>query len=186
VLKYRPSVAYRSPQTHTTRNYEDLLLALDEAGSEVIVPSPGEGFELGGAQIEFLSPEKDADFGDNINDWSLVFLLTFGGDRLLFMGDAESKAESALLASGFDLRADFIKIGHHGSNTSSKKSFLQAVSPKIAAITCDKEEEKGEPNEKVLKRLADLGVELHRTDLEGNLIFISKGDGIWLENGRAK
>jgi competence protein ComEC len=186
VLKYRPTVAFLSPKTHTTRNYEDLLLALDEAGSEVIIPAAGEGFALGGAQIEFLSPEKGAEFGDNINDWSLVMLLRMGNDRLLFMGDAESKAESALLAGGFDLRADLIKIGHHGSNTSSKKSFLQAVLPKIAVITCDKDEEKGAPNEKVLKRLEELGVEVHRTDLEGNLVFVSSGDGITLENGAGR
>ncbi len=151
-----------------THPHEDHLGALDR----IVLAYP-----VGQA---FLSPDPDADFGDEINDWSLVFVLEYGQHRFLFMGDAESAAEKVLRESGFDLSADVLKVGHHGSDSSSKNKFLDAVSPSYAVITCDKTEEKGEPSEKVLERLAERGVQVFRTDEQGNVVIRSDGQTLLL------
>lgn len=180
VLAYPVGQAFLSPKPHTTKHYEELLDALEEKQVETSVPEPGDTLVFGGATITFLSPDPDADFGDEINDWSLVFVLEYGQHRFLFMGDAESAAEKALRESGFDLSADVLKVGHHGSDSSSKNKFLDAVSPSYAVITCDKNEEKGEPSEKVLERLAERGVQVFRTDEQGDVVIRSDGQSLLL------
>ncbi len=180
VRAYPVGQAFLSPKTHTTRHYEQLLDALDDCNVPVSIPEPGDTLAFGGSTITFLSPEPDADFGEEINNWSIVFLLEYGRHRFLFMGDAESKAESALRDGPFDLSADVLKVGHHGSNTSSKQRFLEKVSPRYAVITCDKEEEKGEPSDKVLSRLQELDVKIYRTDEDGDVVIRSDGQTLFL------
>lgn len=172
---YPTSIAYLSPKPHTTRHYEDFLLALDETNVDVRIPSVGETLAFGGATITFLAPDPNADFGDSINDWSIVFLLEYQGNRFLFTGDAESPAEQAILSTGADIRADVLKVGHHGSNSSSKKSFLDAVSPDVAVITCAEM-----PNEKVLGRLQERGIQVLRNDLLGSIVIRAGPQGIEL------
>lgn len=170
LVKYKTQKAYISPKTHTTKLYESFLLSLEETNVLVDVPVAGDSFMLGGAQITFYSPQSGADFGDEINDWSLVFMLSYGENRFLFTGDVESTAENALLESGFDLSCDVLKVAHHGSNTSSKKKMIEAASPRYAVITCDKTTEKGRPSDKVLSRLEEAGAILLRTDELGAIV----------------
>ncbi len=183
VRAYPVERAYLSPKEHTTRAYENLLLALEERNTPVEIPQPGDQWKLGGAVITVLSPDPDADY-EGYNDWSIVLQAQYGQVRYLLMGDAETPVESDLLDSGLDLRADVLKLGHHGSNTSSKKAFLSAVSPTWAIITCDRTEKAGEPNAKVASRLEDLAIPSLRTDLCGVITVYTDGTDIAISTER--
>lgn len=183
VLAYPVEQAYLSPREHTTKSYENLLGALEEKNVPTSVPSPGDTFALGGAQITVLSPDPDADY-DEINDWSLVLLAEYGDVRYLLMGDAETPVETDLLESGADLSADVLKVGHHGSSTSSKRDFLQAVSPDYAVITCDYTESAGAPHDEVAARLEELEIPVLRTDLSGVLTLHTDGRDVSVETER--
>ncbi len=183
ITQYPVQQAILSPKEHTTANYERLLAALEEREVPVHIGQAGDSFQLGGATLTILSPAPGADY-DGYNDWSLVILAQYGDVRYLLMGDAERPVESDLLDSGVDLRADVLKVGHHGSQTSSKKAFLSAVSPAYALITCDRTVEAGEPNAKVVGSLDDLGVEILRTDLRGVLTLYTDGQNIAISTER--
>ena len=94
------------------------------------------------------------------------------------MGDAEKEEERELLLSGFPLSADVIRIAHHGSESSSLEEFLRAVSPSVAVISVGKDNAYGLPNQVLLDRLKSLGITVHRTDLEGTIVFTSDGTQI--------
>ncbi|MDY4517800.1 MAG: MBL fold metallo-hydrolase [Candidatus Spyradocola sp.] len=180
---YPVGEAILSPKEHTTASYERLLTAIEEREVPVHIAQAGDTFQLGGATLTVLSPAENADY-DGYNDWSVVLMAQYGDVRYLLMGDAEKPVESDLLDSGIDLRADVLKVGHHGSQTSSKKSFLSAVSPTYALITCDLTEEAGEPNEKVAGFLDDLGIETLRTDLSGVLTVYTDGQDVAVSTER--
>lgn len=183
VYQYPVLTALLSPKEHTTAHYERLLTALEEREVPVEIPSPGDVYELGGARITVLSPDPDADY-DGYNDWSLVLMCQYGDVRYLLMGDAETPVEGDLLESGADLRADVLKIGHHGSSTSSRKSFLSAVSPTWALITCDETEKAGEPHEKVVRYLEELNIPFLRTDRCGVITVYTDGQDIAIATER--
>ena len=175
--------AYLSPRDHTTSNYERLLIALVEEDVPTSIPEPGDSWKLGEATVTVLSPAADADY-DGYNDWSLVMMVQYGEVRYLLMGDAETPVEGDLVDSGADLDADVLKIGHHGSSTSSRKNFLAAVSPAYALITCDRTEEAGAPHEKVVRYLEEYGIPFLRTDENGVISVYTDGNDIALATER--
>lgn len=130
---------------------------------------------LGTARLDLLCALPD---DANINNASLVVRVHFGETVLLFMGDAEEKAEAALLASGVALDCDFLKVGHHGSDTATSKAFLEATTPTLAAISCGWQNEHGFPHAAVLDRLAASQTAIYRTDLSGTLQFVSDGKAV--------
>ena len=109
---------------------------------------------------------------------SIVIKITYGEYSFLFMGDAEWEEEMDLLDSGFDLTADVIRIGHHGSDSSSIRDFLKAVSPKYAIISVGRKNAYGHPGAKTLQTIEDLDIIMYRTDLDGTVICVTDGDGI--------
>ena len=159
-----------------TQTFEDVLLAIDRHGYQITSPVPGSTHALGDAQITVLGPMSDQ--YDELNDYSIVMRVDHGADSFLLMGDAEEVSEQELLASVYDLRADVLKVGHHGSDTSSSVDFLHAVSPQYAAISCGAGNSYGHPHTEVLSRLESIGATILRTDLQGDLIFTSTGSGI--------
>ena len=104
--------------------------------------------------------------------------------RFLFMGDAEKEEEDTLLATGADLRAEFIKLGHHGSRTSSQREFLQAVAPAYAAITCGTGNSYGHPHIETLQTLEELEITYARCDLNGTIKLSSDGTSISIATER--
>jgi len=161
--------------TPTTQTYMDLLYAADKNGLEIIEPVPGMNWELGAAHVTILAPVGTF---DDTNDMSVVLKVVNGRNKFLFMGDAEKAAEEALLASGADLDADFIKVGHHGSKTSTGLRLLEAVNPRYAAITCGEKNRYGHPHIDTMKKLQDFDVEVFRSDINGNIVVSSDGDVI--------
>ncbi len=161
--------AYLSPYVHTSATYEQLLDDLAKEKVATSVPEIGETFSLGSADCRVIS--NGAGF-DDANDASIILRVAYGDTSVLFTGDAEVPAEEAALASGMNLRSTILKVGHHGSETSSSQAFLDAVDPEIAVISCGKDNSYGHPHAVTLKKLT---CEVHRTDKEGSVVLVSDG-----------
>jgi competence protein ComEC len=141
-------------------------------------------FAYGGATIEMLSPPPDYAPTKNINNDSLAFLITFGANSFLLTGDMERPMEARLLADGRPLHADVLKIGHHGSRTSTIQPFLDAVSPSIGIISAGFENSFGHPHRDVLARMADRHAAVLRTDLDGLVTVRSDGKRLSMDTMR--
>ena len=101
-----------------TASYRDVIQALDGKNYRVTEPVAGDVYKLGDAEFTIVAPNS-GDYGDNVNNYSVGILLEHGGNKFLFTGDAEEEAEEDISANGIDISADVLKIGHHGSRTSS-------------------------------------------------------------------
>lgn len=171
VAGYEIGKIYMPRAVHTTKTYEQLLETIKEKGLKITAARAGLEIEAGEAiEAVFVAPCND-DY-DNLNDYSAVLKLTYGATSFLFTGDAEKQAEMEMVASGADLKAQVLKVGHHGSNTSTSPEFLEAVSPEIAVISAGAGNTYGHPHEEVMDRLAFRGVEIYRTDLMGHVVII--------------
>jgi competence protein ComEC len=139
---------------------------------------------LGGARVDVLSPCPGFDAGYAANDNSLVLRLTYGRERALLAGDIERASERRLLREGADLRADVLKVPHHGSRTSSTTPFLRAVSPRYAVVSCGRANRFGHPHPSALTRLRATAGTLVRTDRSGGVVLRTRGHGWQLETWR--
>ncbi len=146
--------------------------------SAVETAKMGDRFSLGKAEIEvLLADDLTGSESDEGNNGGTVLRVTFGKQVLLFMGDAERAAEARLL-SLYDplyLDCDLLKVGHHGSDTSTTREFLAATTPTAAAISCGKQNTYGFPHAAVLQNLSDFGANIYRTDESGILVFGTDG-----------
>lgn len=131
-------------------------------------------FDVGDAKVYTLSQNNDA---VNVNNKSIVFKLVYGDFSMLFMADAESEVEKELLEEDADLSADVLKIGHHGSKTSTTDEFLDNVNPKYAVVSCGNGNDYNHPYGAVTKRFEDKNIPLYRTDELGDIVITVKDDG---------
>jgi competence protein ComEC len=157
----------------------DLASRLDIAS---VRQRPTGPFELSGARIEVLAPADDYTADKPGNNDSLVLRISYGSRSFLLTGDMERAIEAQLLASGTDLHADVLKVGHHGSRTSSIEPFLDAVSPSIALVSAGFENSFGHPHPDVLARLLARHAAILRTDLDGRVTARTDGKRIWFES----
>ncbi len=130
--------------------------------------------------LEFLYPDK-AILGrqvDNLNNSSIINKLIYKNNQFLFMGDAEIELEEILINNNIDLSADVLKIGHHGSDTSSSEEFLVALNPEIAVIEVGNDNKFNHPSLRVLKRLERMNIKTYRTDLDGTIRIESDGKNL--------
>ena len=114
------------------------------------------------------------------NNTSLVSKLVFGKASFLLPGDISYKIEKSLLTEGIDLRADILKVAHHGSKSSSARPFLAAASPELAVIEVGKENRYGHPYQEVLERFEELKIPILRTDQNGDIVIRSDGKSFWV------
>ena len=143
---------------------------------KIVAMQAGRSFEFGGARIEILSPPEDYQPSDAPkNNDSLALRITYRQRSFLLTGDAERPMEQQMLASGEPLRADVLKVGHHGSNTSSTDPFLDAVSPVFAVISDGFENSFHHPHPQVLSRLAAHHAGVFRTDQQGLVTIRTDG-----------
>lgn len=159
---------------HSSKAFENFKKYADMQGGGILIPSIGESFDLGSADVDILAVNS----GSGTNDTSIVTKITYGETAFLFTGDAESETEAFLLNSGEDLTADVLKVSHHGSSSASSAEFLNAVMPDYSVISVGKGNSYGHPTEEVLERLEDIGTTILRTDLSGDIIFISDGTSV--------
>jgi len=115
----------------------------------------------------------------NSNNTSIVAKLVFGKNSFLFTGDIYKAGEKKIIENGANLDSDVLKVGHHGSKTSTSEEFLKAISPEFAVIPVG-ENKYGHPHPEVLLNLEKFGIEILRTDKEGDIKFLSNGNSIWL------
>lgn len=162
-----------------TKTFEDLLNAISNKGLKITSPVPGTKYSLGEAEFIILAP-NGSDYED-INNYSVVVKLQFGNTSFLLMGDAGVQSEGEMLSKGFDLKADLLKVGHHGSHYSTSIDFLKAVSPQFAVISVGKDNPYGHPAPETIKKISDAGIQLYRTDESGTIIATSDGNIIKID-----
>lgn len=164
---------YMPDAVNTTSSFDRMLSALEKkkVKTKVIWGSAKTTINWDNdVEVRVLSPIKGADYQDNLNDMSIVIKMTYGETSLLLTGDAESYAEELMIASEKELlQADVLKIGHHGSSTSSSQTFLDAVQPKAVVISLGKNNDYGHPHRETMQRLKKLGTEIYRTDELGTV-----------------
>lgn len=161
---------YVSNGDANTKTYSDFINAMANKNLYPSVPLLGSEFYLGSSKFKVLSAANLK----NPNDNSLVLEYVNGNDKILLMGDAGSDIERIINVEGIDL----IKVGHHGSNTSSNINFIKKVNPQYAVITVGKNNRYGHPNKETMKTLKSENIEVHRSDECGNILFKSTGNGI--------
>ena len=172
---YMPKVA------HTTKTYEDLLTVIKEKNLKVTTAKVGVTiFENPEINVKILAPASDK--YKEINDYSAVIKIKYNQTSFLFMGDAMAASEKELLSE--DISANLIKIGHHGSNSSTNNKFLEKVNPEYAVISCGTDNSYGHPAENILKKLAENDIDTYRTDKSGTIIAASDGTDITISKER--
>lgn len=165
---------YMPKVIHTSKSFENMVNSIHEKGIKVCEARAGESFTLDDNVIcDIVSPCSENYEG--LNNWSAVIRLTYGESSFLFTGDAEELAEKEILKSGADISADVIKVGHHGSSTSSCEEFIERVSPKYAVISVGEDNDYGHPHEEVLKLFSDKNISVYRTDKSGTITAFSDG-----------
>jgi len=169
---------YLPKVTHTTKTFEDVLLAIQRKGKKIRAAKAGVNIiyenEL---KVYFLGPQERT--YDELNHYSAVIKLDYLNNSFLFTGDAEIINEKEMLREyGSQLRADILKTGHHGSNSSTSQEFLAAVTPAYAVISVGKDNPYGHPSPEVIKRLNKANIKIFRTDLQGTIIVQSNGTKI--------
>ena len=162
--------------SHNTKTFEDVLTAIKNKNLKVTSPVPGQSYKLGDAIFTILAPNSDS--YDSLNNHSVVIKLDFGETSFLFTGDAEKESENEMLAKDYNLKADVLKVGHHGSTTSSYSAFVKAVAPKYSVISVGKDNSYGHPDSIILNRLKTMNVEILRTDILGTIVFTSDGTSL--------
>lgn len=172
---------YMPKAVHTSQTYENLLDTVAEKGLKIQTAKAGKVMiDSGDIKAEFLAPNSDS--YTELNNYSAVLLLTYRDNRFLFMGDAEIESEAEILANGFNVSADVLKVGHHGSDTSSSQRFIEAVQPKYAIISVGSGNSYGHPDNSVLDTLRSLQAEIWRTDKKGTISVISNGENFSVSN----
>lgn len=144
--------------------------------TEYAVLQAGDILKVDGVVLSLLWPYMDSGLS-GFNENSLVIGLEYKGFRCLLMGDATIPVEKELLAKKKDLKADILKVGHHGHSDASSGEFLESVSPRIAIISVNKENIRGYPSKNVIRDLEALGIKVYRTDEDGGISVDVKRDG---------
>lgn len=165
--------------SHTTKTYKDVLVSIKNKGLKVTTATGGKTFNLGNAKCEIVAPNA-SDYED-LNNYSVVMKVTYGNNSFLFTGDAEDVSENEMLSKGYNLKADLLKVGHHGSHSSTTPEFFKAVSPKYAVISVGTGNKYGHPTQETLSKLSNAGVQVYRTDEMGSIIATSDGTNIMLD-----
>lgn len=172
--------SFYSPKVITSSNtFESMISALVDKNLKINVLKKGvKGIDLGkNVEIQIFSPLEDIS-SDNLNDYSPIIKITFVNSSFLFTGDAEVSTESMILSENNNLNCDILKVGHHGSSTSTSSNFLASVNPSVAIISVGKNNSYGHPTSEILSLLNSYNIRTFRTDINGTIIAISDGKNI--------
>lgn len=158
--------------TPTTSTYLRILKAVESKKITLKYAEPSKKYKLDNAEMTVLSPLNDY---NDLNNYSVAVKLVHGENSFLFTGDMETQAEKDLLQSGTDISARVLKVGHHGSSSSTSQGFLDKVDPEYAVIGVGSPNDYGHPHAQTLNILEKRNTKLYRTDLNGHIIFVSDG-----------
>ena len=167
---YMPKVAAN------TKTYENLLKTIKSKSLSITVAEKDKKIiNTENLKAYFLAPENKK--YDELNNYSAILKIVFQDKSFLFMGDSEASVEKTLT----DVSADVIKVGHHGSNTSSSSGFIERVNPEIAVISVGENNKYDHPDKDVIKAYEKLGTKIYRTDLNGNIVISTDGENLDVE-----
>ena len=179
VLAVYPTKAVYAPtKTYSSKIFDSFLYYVDQQGLDVTIPSPGQLLTIGDMIITFMGPVKSY---AETNDTSIVLSAFFDDVRFIFTGDMEVAAENDMLdywGEQIDWDSTVLKVGHHGSDTSSSYRFIYETDPEYAIVSVGKDNSYGHPNAEVLSRYADAGIPLFRTDELGHIIVTADGSDV--------
>ncbi|BDU82377.1 ComEC/Rec2 family competence protein [Clostridium perfringens] len=165
---YAPKVA------HTTKTYENMLKAVKNEGLKIKQIKEGTKIDLGkDTEVQVYSPVKSQ--YEELNNYSPVMKISYGQNSFMFTGDAESLVEKEILNENKDLKADVLKLGHHGSHSSTSEEFLKAVDPSIAIVSCAKDNKYGHPHKETMSNLKKAGITVYETFRDGDITISSNG-----------
>ena len=174
-LNYATAGKVYSPVTsYDSKAFRNFISNVSKQGKSVTIPQVGTQFALGSAVCSVLAVNTSSD----TNNTSIVVRIVYGNTSFLFTGDAEREVEQAMMNRGTYLQSTVLKVGHHGSYTSTSYRFLWNVMPQYAVISCGKGNSYGHPHDEVLSRLHDADVTLFRTDMQGDIICTSNGSSV--------
>ena len=177
IRRYEIGEIYLPKVVHTSKTYENLLTTINELGYKV--NSAISGMEIineKGLEVKILSP-KNSNYSE-LNNYSVVIKIVFGNTSFLFMGDAETVVEDEILD---EVNADVVKVGHHGSDTSSSEEFVKSVNAKYAVIMSGVDNQYDLPDKTIVDRWKSNGAEVYNTSENGNVIITSDGRNITVE-----
>ena len=175
---FRTYHVYAPTRTYSSKCFDDFAHYTDQQDLEITIPQPGDYLSFGGATMTILGPVES--YADP-NNTSIVVRIDYGTTRFLFTGDMETQAENDMLehwGEAYDWHADVLKVGHHGSETSTGYRFLREVMPTYGIISVGEGNSYGHPHEEPLSRLDQAGVTLYRTDKLGTILAYSDGKTI--------
>jgi competence protein ComEC len=181
VRDYTIDTLIMPPAVSNTSTFEKLMTEIENKRIGVTRAEYGRTYQLGGAELLILAPLSEE--YDNLNNYSVVILLKYGNVKFLFTGDIEKGPENEIIeyceSNGFDISADVLKVGHHGSQTSSGQEFLDMVRPEYAVISCGADNDYNHPHLETVRRLEDIGANILRTDLSGDILLLTDGNEIF-------
>lgn len=178
VNNYPIGEIYMPDVTHTTNTFEDLLIAIKNKGYKINKAIAGRMIlDAEDLKLKIVAPEENYS-NNNLNNYSVAVKLNYKNNSFLFTGDAEKESESIMVDMNYDLKADVLKAGHHGSNTSTTDDFLSKVNPKYVIISCGLNNKYGHPDSDIISKLEARKIQIFRTDLDGTIVAGSDGNNI--------
>ncbi len=170
---------YLPRKSHTTNTYKSVLQAAKSKGLTIKEGYAGREIPYDeNITLKILSPVQSKDYGNDNNLYSIVTRLKYNKTSFLFMGDAEYENEYDMLESDYTLKSDVIKLGHHGSSSSTLPEFLDDVMPSAAVVSAGYKNKYSHPHKEVLTLLETKDIPLYRTDEQGDIVFKSDGNTI--------
>ncbi|MCK4539978.1 MBL fold metallo-hydrolase [Candidatus Parcubacteria bacterium] len=172
--RYKVNKIFYTGVVHTAPSYLEWLKLIREKNIPLIIIDRPQKIIFGNSCfLDIIYPRKSllGKSVNNLNNTSIIAELDCENRTVLFMGDAETEVEEELIKTGDLGSVEILKVGHHGSNTSSNREFLQLVNPQKAVISVGKDNKFGHPSRRIIKRLEKMGVEILRTDLDGTIRF---------------
>lgn len=167
---------YMPKVTKPTKTFEDVINAIRAKEMKISTPVPGSEFMLGEALCTILAP-NGKEYKDE-NNYSIVIKIKYKEESFLLTGDAEGISEKEIMSKNFNISADVLKLGHHGSNSSTTKAFLDKVKPKYAVLCVSKGNDYKHPHKTTMDKLKSRGIKLYRTDEGGTIVCTSDGNSI--------
>lgn len=178
IKKYEITTFLAPKVTTNTSTFKNMLLALKNKNMHINAIKVGSKVInlCENINVEVLSPNNSS--YEELNNYSPMIKLTYGSRSFLFVGDAQKEVEQEVLSKNYDVKADVLKVGHHGSSTSTSNEFLKKVNPSIAVISVGANNSYKHPNKSVIDRLKESSIKIYRTDNDGNIIIDCDGKNI--------
>ncbi len=171
-------VVYAPVTEYDTRAFNSFVKYLNQQGKTITVPTAGDVFMLGNSKVEIKGPVDMSLAEENENNSSIILRIVYGETSFLITGDAEAIEEQSILDAGFDVKCTVLRVGHHGSYTSTTGDFLEAADPEYCVISVGRNNAFGHPHDVVINRIKEYNVRLFRTDLNGDIVCTSDGETV--------